>query len=186
MDGRVRRPERLGTHDYGASALYFVTVVTRGGACVLWDWRSVLAAISRQKGEGLWEEPILSECGEAAKHYIGEIERHYAGVKVEELAILPNHVHMLIRLGVTASSGRLIAAETTLPTIMQQMKQAMTKHLGVSVWARTYIDRIVRSEREAAALADYIRQNPRTWHEDSLCPVINRDGKYEWIEIVNE
>lgn len=140
----------------------------------------------RQNGEPLNEDPILSECGEAAKHYIGEIERHYAGVRVEQYCILPNHVHMLIRLGVTVASGRLIAAETNLPTIIGQMKQAMTKHLGVSVWERTYIDRIVRSEKEAAALADYIRQNPHDWQGDSMCPKINKDRKSKWLEIINE
>lgn len=185
MGGRVHRPERLKDYDYGGSGLYFVTLITRGGACVFWDWRSVLAAISRQDGQFV-EEPKLSECGEAAKHYIGEIERHYAGVRVEQYTIMPNHVHMLVRFGVTAASGRLIAAETDLPTVIQQMKQAMTKNLGVSVWARTYIDRVVRNEREAAALANYIRQNSHDWLKDRLCPQIDRNGRYEWLEIINE
>lgn len=178
----VNRPRRLKGFDYGSSALYFVTLITCKGACVLWDWRSVLAAISRQNTG----EPILSECGLAAQHFIGQIEHHYAGIKVEELAILPNHVHMLIRFGVTAPSGRLIAAQTDLPTVIQQMKQAMTKHLGVPVWARTYVDRIVRSAKEAQALADYIRSNPRNWTHDDLCPEIKNDREYEWLTILKE
>ena len=178
------RPRRLAGFDYGASALYYVTLITRKGACVLWDWRSVLAAISRR--EPYVEKPILSECGLAAEHFIGEIEHHYAGIKVEELAILPNHVHMLIRFGVYAPSGRLIAAQTNLPTVIQQMKQAMTKHLGASVWARTYIDRIVRNSEEAEALASYIRNNPRGWTRDSLCPKIAENREYEWSKILKE
>ncbi|MBR1393755.1 MAG: transposase [Ruminococcus sp.] len=171
MYPETQRPRRLRGFDYGSSALYFVTMVTRKGACILWDWRSVLAATSRQNGEE-FEKPILSECGEAAKHFIDEIEHHYAGIRVEEYTILPNHVHMLIRFGVTAASGRLIAAQTTLPTVIQQLKQAMTKHLGVTVWARTYIDRIVRDDKEAKGLRDYIRINAKDWTRDSLCPKI--------------
>lgn len=185
MYPETQRPKRLKGFDYGSSALYFVTMVTRKGACILWDWRSVLAASSRQNGE-VFADPILSECGEAAKHYIDEIEHHYAGIRVEEYTILPNHIHMLIRFGVTAASGRLIAAQTTLPTVIQQLKQAMTKHLGISVWARTYIDRIVRSEEEAKRLRDYIRANVRSWTADSLCPKIEQNRSYEWLEILKE
>ena len=180
------RPRRLDGFDYGGSALYFVTMITRKGACILWDWRSVLAAISRQEEEPAEEEPVLSECGLAAKHFIGQIEYHYAGVKIEELAILPNHIHMLIRFGVASPSGRLIAAQTNLPTVIQQMKQAMTKHLGATVWARTYIDRIVRDEAEAKALAEYIKYNPRAWTQDSLCPKIADNREYEWKTILKE
>lgn len=180
------RPQRLKGFDYGSQTLYFVTLVTRKGACILWDWRSVLAAISRRETEPFDEEPILSECGLAAQHFIEQIDHHYAGVRVEELSILPNHVHMLIRFGIRIGSGRLIAAQTDLPTVIQQMKQAMTKHLGVSVWARTYIDRIVRSEKESKALADYIRNNPRSWTKDSLCPAIPGDREHEWLNILKE
>lgn len=180
------RPRRLRDFDYGGSALYFVTIIVKKGACVLWDWRSVLAAMSRQADESFDEEPVLSECGLAAKHFIEEIEHHYAGVRLESYAILPNHVHMLIRFGITVPSGRTVAAQTDLPTVIQQMKQAMTKHLGVSVWARTYIDRVVRDAREAALLADYIRQNPRRWQADDLCLKPPRDKEYDWQKILEE
>ena len=186
MDNAINRPRRLKHHDYGGTGLYFVTAITRNGACVLWDWRSVLADSIRQIGEAPDEEPLLSECGEAARHYIQEIEHHYAGVKVEKYCILPNHVHMLIRFGTAAPSGRLIAAQTTLPTVIQQMKQAMTKHLGISVWARTYIDRVVRDDREAELLGRYIDSNVRFWQRDSLCPKIPKDRRYDWQEILKE
>lgn len=179
------RPGRLRGFDYGTSALYYVTMITRKGACILWDWRSVLAAISRQSNEP-FEGPILSECGQTVKHFIEQIEFHYAGIKVEELTVMPNHVHMLIRFGVYSPSGRLIAAQTNLPTVIQQMKQAVTKHLGTAIWARTYIDRIVRSEKEADELAQYIRNNSRYWTKDSLCPKIPEDREYEWMTILKE
>ena len=179
------RPRRLRGFDYGGSALYFVTVVTKGGACILWDWRSFLAAISRRETEPA-EPPVLSECGLAAEHFIREIEYHYAGVKVEALTVMPNHIHILIRFGVTAASGRLIAAQTNLPTVIGQMKQALTKHLGTAIFARTYIDRIVRSEQEGKALKDYIENNHRTWLVDKLCPKIPRSRNYEWHEILNK
>ncbi len=180
------RPRRLKGHDYGGSGLYFVTLVVRQGACILWDWRCFLAAISRREDEPFDEEPILSECGLAVSHFIGEIDFHYTGVKVEKVTVMPNHVHMLIRFGIRAASGRLIAAQTDLPTVIGQMKQALTKYLGIRVFARTYIDRIVRSDKEAEALAAYIENNSRTWQRDSLCPKIPRTGSYEWLEILNE
>jgi putative transposase len=65
----------------------------------------------------------------------------------------------------------------TIPTIVRGYKAAVTKQINIlrnapqrPVWQRNYYEHIVRSEADYLRIATYIIDNPRKWHEDSLCP----------------
>ena len=68
---------------------------------------------------------------------------------------MPNHVHLLV-VGLTATSH--------LKPFMQQFKQitgfAFKQEQGVSLWHRSYHDRVLRQEESIHAVAAYIWANP--------------------------
>lgn len=184
-----RRPSRLKGHDYAKGGSYYITLFVKQGCMMLWSLDSVWAISNRpNQNEPLPKDfPILSEYGKATEKYIKEIESHYQGVKVRDYVIMPNHVHMIIHLeSPKDSSGRLIIVQTAVPTIIQQLKQAITKNVKKPLWTKGYIDRIIRNEKEEALLSDYIKNNPKNWLSDDMRPDIKPDREYEWLKILNE
>lgn len=178
-----KRPSRLQGYDYSSDGYYFVTLLVKNGIEMLWTQESVWAISNRPNDDRKsFSEifPILSRYGLITEKYINEVSIHYKGIKVEDYVIMPNHVHMLVKTGDVDSQGRLIIAQTNLPTLVQQLKQAITKHLHFSLWTKGYVDHIVRDEEDKNYLKQYIKNNIFEWREDSLCPMINKEQKGEW------
>ncbi|WP_084683682.1 transposase [Psychromonas hadalis] len=76
-------------------------------------------------------------------------------------AIMPNHVHLLLK--------PLIS----LPLMMQKMKGKSSKQinelllLSGSLWARSYYDRAIRSQKHFDVTYQYIKNNPLKLCEDA-------------------
>lgn len=84
---------------------------------------------------------------------------------VEAFVIMPNHVHMLIRL----------RGETTVPEVMHSIKSfsasKINRFLGKTdaVWKKEYFDRMIRNESHLHNCVTYIIDNP-----NNLC-----EGDYQ-------
>ena len=78
--------------------------------------------------------------------------------------IMPNHVHLLLRISQT-EDGRPQAAPTVAQGI-NQFKGAVTKRAGFPVWQKGYHDHIVRGDADYLRVWDYIHTNPARWRED--------------------
>ena len=77
-----RRSIRLKGFDYTSAGAYFVTVVTRGRACVF--------------GEVAGDEMRLSQSGEAAAACWLDLPRHFATVALDVWVVMPNHLHGIV------------------------------------------------------------------------------------------
>lgn len=77
------------------------------------------------------------------RHFDGD--RYHLGAWV----VMPNHVHVMIRMNGTASLARIV----------QSWKSYTGRHLPVS-WQREYWDRFIRDEKHYHQAIDYILQNP--------------------------
>jgi len=62
--------------------------------------------------------------------------------------------------------GRLVGAYKTHTTV--EINKLLNTP-GVKFWQRNYYERIIRNEREYAAVWDYIENNPVNWIEDENC-----------------
>ena len=51
---------------------------------------------------------------------------------------------------------------------MQQMKGAVTKRLGRSIWQKSFHDHIVRDRADYQEIWQYIANNPARWNADTL------------------
>ena len=173
-----RRPNRLPAYDYARAGAYFVTVCTRDRQQLFWCGSDAVAAHSvRQPWQGPSPEihlaPLpagtaLSAAGRAAVDAIGEIPQRYPMVTVDVCAVMPNHVHLLLRMqGPDRQSEQGEAVpRPTLHTVVRSLKTMVTKKLGYSIWQTSYYEHIVRNRRDYQEIWKYIEGNPAKWAED--------------------
>ena len=158
-----RKKIRLEGYDYSSAGCYFVTVCVKSPEDFL--WRRVRADIIRPNYEFVKELPLpLTRNGQIVEQAIRNITSHYSNVIVEKYCIMPNHIHLLL-LFLPDENGRIISAPT-LSTVIGQMKRWVSKELGKSIWQKSYVDRIIDSDKAYEAVWQYIENNPRKWQID--------------------
>lgn len=83
-EARRRRSLRLRGHDYAASGGYFVTICSRGRACLF---------------GGIDDGAIyLSPIGEIVSGCWLEIPQHFPDAELDEWIVMPNHIHGILIL----------------------------------------------------------------------------------------
>lgn len=157
----TRKPNRLKNFDYSSNGFYFITICTKNKVCMLWN--KVGATIGRP------QDVVLSEYGEIADKAIKDIHEHYTDIRIDKYVIMPNHIHLLVRIN-QREVGRPMVAPT-ISTVIQQMKGIVTKQIGFSIWQKSYHDHIIRNEKEYIKIWEYIENNPLKWKEDCFYTV---------------
>ena len=81
---------------------------------------------------------------------------------VDKYVIMPDHVHLIITIkNAQENGGRMISAPTRgIPTMIGQMKRAVTKTVGRPIWQKGYYDHVIRNEQDYLDIWDYIHTNP--------------------------
>ncbi len=153
MELQTRKPNRLDNYDYSQNGAYFITICTK-------DRKPILSQII--VGEDIILPSLeLSEYGRIVDKSINEIPMHYDGVFVDKYIIMPNHIHLIIRID---NNGRMISA----PTIIAGMKRYVSKQIGQSIWQKSFYDHIIRDEYDYQCIGQYIDENLIRWIEDEL------------------
>ncbi|MCC8196925.1 MAG: transposase [Ruminococcus sp.] len=185
MDLPRRKKMRLEGYDYSTSNLYFVTACVKNRSVVLWDVGADIIRPQPKAGTiGLSSsnsdlynairrgEIPLSPYGETVKTAIENIPLHYGDVEIPKYCVMPNHIHMLVRiLPITKGKsnlqkdGRIISAPT-LSTVVGSMKRWSSRQIGFSIWQKSFYDRIIWNELEYQEACNYIDNNPLKWEED--------------------
>jgi len=133
---------------------------------------------------------LVNEAGWMIHETWHEIPDHYAGIELDVMQIMPNHVHDIIVVREVGTdpcvcpfsmpdNGRAQGpSPTTLPDVIKQFKTLTTRryidglhsHVWHSfsgkLWQRSYHDRIIRNETESNKLRTYICNNPRDLDAD--------------------
>lgn len=148
-----RKANRLPEFDYAQNGVYFLTICTQNRAQVL-SFVSVGAASGRRP------QVQLSEIGSIVEQTLTEIPLHYSHVSVDHYVIMPDHVHLLLRL--ERKSRRPLAAPT-VSHIVNQWKGAVTRRLGKAIWQKGFYDHIVRDVYDYQVRWQYIEENPERW-----------------------
>jgi REP element-mobilizing transposase RayT len=159
---------RLRHYDYRQAGVYFVTICTRDRAT-------------------FFAEPVLKEI--ASNTWLA-IPQHSIGVRLDELVVMPNHVHGLLALpdvplvipappAVPANAvGKFVRhmsglspRRQSLGAVVRSYKSAVSKACheagsAVFAWQDGYYEHVVRTETELARIRQYIRDNPAQWALD--------------------
>jgi len=168
-----RKPIRLTQYDYSQNGCYFVTICVK-------DRHEMLGRVV-YGGDGPYS--YLSNDGKIVRNDIDVLSMHYTNVFIDKYIIMPNHIHMIIRLvgaplAAPAIENIMIAdkagrasAPPTIGTIIRCFKSGVSRKLGFSLWQRSYHDRIIRSEKEYQCIWRYIDENPAHWADDEYYPI---------------
>ena len=156
MELPERKHNRLANYDYSMPGAYFITVCTEKRK--LFFWGNVGATIGRPQNVS------LSYYGKLVDSAIREIPNRYSCILLEKYVIMPNHIHLLLRI-VSDEYGRPMVAPT-VSTAIQQMKGVVTKQIGRNIWQKSFHDHIIRNEKDYLKIWEYIDGNPMKWQED--------------------
>jgi REP element-mobilizing transposase RayT len=157
----ARRSPRLRGYDYTRSGFYFVTVATH-------NRRSLF-------GQIINAEMRANDAGRMIARVWTEIPAHYAGVAVDTFALMPDHVHGIVRLFESSESARALSLsdvihrfKTLTPTrYIEGVRTFGWPAFQRRLWARSYYEHVVRHEASLARIRAYIVENPTRWHERS-------------------
>ena len=163
MDLPKRKQIRLQNYDYSSPGAYFVTICTHDRRCILSDI-VVGAATSRPP------EVRLTQYGEIVDLAINTISSIYPGISVKKYVIMPNHVHLLLRI-CEDENGRQTAcpagiAAPKVSTVIGQMKRWASMQARTVLWQKSFHEHVIRNENDYREIWEYIEANPARWAED--------------------
>ena len=165
MEMRHRKPNRIREYDYSQNGAYFVTICTH-------ERRKLLSQIV---GDGF---PVPKPIGMLAEALILQISDQYSNVTVDHYVLMPDHIHMLLRIDHLDGTGNPSPTEgngtgnpsPTLGTIIGWYKYQLTKQVnaqagtqGQRLLQRSYYDHVIRNQRDYDEIWQYIENNPRKW-----------------------
>lgn len=158
MDLQSRKKIRLPEYDYSQNGVYFITICTNKWENIFWeDWDATNRSGNEYK---------LSTYGDIAERSLREINKRYFNAGIDKYIVMPNHIHILLRINNDAErDGRLIAP-TSISTIVQQYKSAFTKEAGIQIWQKSFYEHVIRNSKDYDDIWMYIHMNPEKWHED--------------------
>ena len=163
-----RKSPRLNGFDYNSEYAYFVTICTQDRKCLL----------SHIVGTGVLTCPSveLTDYGKIAQKTIQEMDDFYDHISVDTFVIMPNHVHLLVRITQVGENDESGQVRTPVPTnkvsalssFVASFKRLCTRQYGHSIWQARYYDHIIRDGRDYQAHLRYIDENPLRWELDEL------------------
>jgi len=152
-----RKANRLKNFDYSSNGVYFLTICTQGKEKLLCDI----------VGDGVLDVPEckLSKAGRIVEKYIVSIN-NADGVFVDKYVIMPNHVHLLLRVDNSGTSRTPSPTNALVPHVVSTFKRFCSKEYGANFFQRSYHDHIVRDENDYQKIWNYIDSNPLRWKDD--------------------
>ena len=153
-----RKHPRLRGYDYSLPGAYFITVCTKERRNYFWS--NVGACIARP------QDVQLSTLGKIVDEAIQGIAQIYSSLEVEQYVVMPDHIHLLIRICADEYGRPMVAP--TMARVVQQLKGYTTKKMGVTIWQKSFYDHIIRSREDYEEHRRYIYENPMTWVHDEL------------------
>ena len=152
-----RKQNRIENYDYATCGAYFVTICTVNREKIFWN-NLVGADIIRP------QNVPLSQTGEIVQQGILQVAEHYENVVVDQYCIMPDHVHLILRIDSDAD-GRMISAPT-ISTVVGSMKRWVSRQIGKSIWQKSFYDHAIRNQRDYEEIWQYIENNPLKYAMD--------------------
>ena len=180
MNYPQRKRNRLADYDYSENGAYFITICTENKKCCL----SYIQCIDIET------QITLTRKGQIVERFVGEIPIKYPTVSVDHYVIMPNHVHLLLRIDRsrgTEGDGTGNPSPTegdgtgnpspTVGNVIGWFKYQTTKAINEaeqnksSFWQRSYFDHVIRDETDYRIRWNYMDGNPARWAEDKYYSV---------------
>jgi len=128
--------------------VYFITLNVRRRARVL----SVI-----RDGRALH-----TDAGNEVEQALVTVCARYRGVALDTWVIMPDHVHVVVKLGVDAEKG-LHALIGMVKGLSARMINRLWDTEGRRFWQRGFDCGVVRTAEQLARVRQYVTQNPNRW-----------------------
>ena len=138
-----------------------MTICTKDRKCILSDITVGAAALGGPCLE-------LTDAGKIVEQYILSTER-MTGLHVDKYVIMPNHIHMILRIDSEAASpdsGPPRASAPTVSDAVGALKRLVDRRLGRNIWQRSFHEHVIRNDSDHREIWGYIDANPAKWAED--------------------
>ncbi len=151
---------RLESWDYSSNGIYFVTFCTFRRKHLFGNVEQARSALDSPRMVPNAYGVICGKCIEA----MGSLN---AGVTIDVSIVMPNHVHLLIRM----QDVETTEYRSALPRLVGALKAATTRALREQgydgrVWQSGFYDHICRDETDYQRVYRYIETNPSKWLTD--------------------
>ena len=150
----IRKRNRLTGFDYSTQTAYFITIAAKDRKNIFWENAEAKVEVEDTLPRSL--------AGITVEHSISEINARYPFVCIDQYVIMPNHVHILLRIQ-KSEKDQIIPS---VSTVVQQFKGYATKKAGFPLWQKSFHDHVVRGEKDYFKIREYIKNNPIQWKED--------------------
>lgn len=127
-------------------------------------------------GQGM----VLNEAGRIAEEEWKRCQQLRLEVDLGAFVLMPDHLHGIVTIarpavpgnnsmsdGITSQPLVLYRQARSLGSLVAGFKSSATRRInllrgspGAPVWQRNYHEHVIRSDRELAAISEYIRSNP--------------------------
>ena len=184
-----RKPTRLRDFNYNTSGAYFITICTKNREQILSRVTvgggvpdAPFGDVTSTSSHDIIDEQFIIELlpfGQIADKYIKQLDVFYDDIKVEQYAIMPNHIHIML-IVCDEKTLRNGSSRTPTPTFSRQnsvvsrfvstFKRFCNKEYGYNIWQRHFNDHIIRNQEDYEMHLHYIYENPMRWHYDELYP----------------
>jgi REP element-mobilizing transposase RayT len=189
-----RRSIRLQWYDYGSAGVYFVTICVQGRECLFGEIGNGEMNLNRfgQIVQEEWQNTAARRVDVELDGFV-VMPNHFHGIilltdtdPVGARRAVPDlqpggEGQGTVCQGTArrAPTGECFGAPVSgsLATVVRSFKSAVAKRVnalrdnpGCPVWQRNYYERVIRSEKELAAIRKYIADNPANWAEDKENP----------------
>lgn len=157
-----RKKNRLDSYDYSSCGTYFITVCTAGRRNLFWE--SIPEIVGATIGRP--QDIELSKYGKIVDAAIKNISAVYPAIAIDSYVIMPNHIHLLLRICADESGRPMVAP--TVPQVVNQLKGYVSKKAGETVWQKSFHDHVIRGREDYDEIEKYIYENPMRWQYDVL------------------
>ena len=147
-----RKHPRLKEYDYSLPGYYHVTI------CVADDSVTLSRILPGQI--------CLTKAGAIAREQLLALEQRYPYVRIDKYVIMPNHIHVIIRL----MAEEIQTKRPDIPRIVRTFKSLTTRLCndvhdtpGKQWFQTSFYDEILRNEKAYQECWRYIDENPLKW-----------------------
>ena len=153
-----RKAIRLKGWDYSQPGVYFLTVCAA-------EHKMLFGSVT--VGDGACDVPQvrLSGIGQAVESRIADMETRYSNIRVDKYIVMPNHVHLLLRVE-PGTSQAPSPTNSTVAKWISLWKRFCNRDCGDQLFQRGYYDHIVREQGDYDRIWEYIHTNPAKWEQD--------------------
>ena len=165
----TRKQNRLENHDYSSAGTYFLTICTKRRQNYFWTAEAAEIQPSKKINKTPFEEEItenpqevcLSPMGKIVEEAIQRICVQYPSLFIEGYVIMPDHIHLILTVCADEFGQPLPAP--TMARVVNQLKGYITKHIGASIWQKSFFDHVIRNTQDYEVHMTYIYENPMRW-----------------------